>query len=77
LQAQDGRDLLVAQDAEGIAEHILSLIQDPNYSHTLGQAGRRYVEEHHHWDTIVGQLEGIYHEVIHQPQGKSPKKSNP
>jgi glycosyltransferase involved in cell wall biosynthesis len=65
LQAQDGRDLLVAQDARDFARHILSLIQDITYQHKLGQAGRGYVEKYHKWEAVVGQLEGIYNEVIH------------
>ncbi len=65
LQAQDGRDLLVAQNAEGFAKQILKLIQDTTLQHRMGQAGRGYAEKYHQWDRVAEQLEGIYHEVIH------------
>jgi glycosyltransferase involved in cell wall biosynthesis len=64
LQAQDGRDLLVAQEAEDFANHILSIIEDTTHQISIGQAGRGYVEKYHRWDVVAGQLEGIYHEVI-------------
>jgi glycosyltransferase involved in cell wall biosynthesis len=64
LQVQHSQDLLVAQDTRDFANHILSIIEDNTYQHRMGQAGRRYVENHHRWDNAAGMLEEIYHEVI-------------
>jgi sugar transferase (PEP-CTERM/EpsH1 system associated) len=63
LAAQPGRDVLVADDAEGFARCILKLLNDRSLQRQVGRAGRRYVERYHQWDTIASQLEGVYHEV--------------
>ncbi len=59
-----GEDLLVARDSETFARHILRLLADPALARHLGAAGRRYVEQHHDWNVIGGQLEVIYRETI-------------
>ena len=64
LQVQVGRDVLVAEDATDFAENVLRLIENPVYQRRVGEAGRKYVEEHHQWESVGVLLEGIYHEVI-------------
>ena len=65
LDVQSGQDLLIADNADDFAEKILTVIDDPHCQRQLGDAGRQFVERQHGWGTIVGQLEGIYNEVIH------------
>lgn len=60
LAIQPGREVLVAEDAASFAQAILYLLADPEQRHTLGQAGRTYVERHHSWDAMAAQLETIY-----------------
>jgi sugar transferase (PEP-CTERM/EpsH1 system associated) len=64
LQLEPGRDALIAETPERIAEAILSLLCDAALRQPIGQAGRRYVETHHDWNVIAGTLEEIYREVI-------------
>ncbi len=64
LRVIPGNEILVAQDSEHFARGILNLLQEPQMQVHIGLAGRRYVETHHRWDTIVAQLEGAYHELI-------------
>jgi sugar transferase (PEP-CTERM/EpsH1 system associated) len=64
LQTQAGRDLLVADTAQGIAESILALLADEDLRRRVGQAGRRYVETCHNWITIAEELEGIYRRAM-------------
>ena len=59
-----GRDVLVAPDAKGLAQAILSLLSNPAQQQAIGMAGRTYVETYHHWRNIVAELEGIYYAVI-------------
>ena len=64
LQALNGRDLLVADGAEAFARTILNLIADTKLQRQLRANGRLYVESHHQWSEIAGQLEEIYQRSI-------------
>jgi polysaccharide biosynthesis protein PslH len=60
LQATPGQNIVVANDTIDYARHILRLLSEPAWRYAIGQAGRRYVETHHHWDSIAARLENIY-----------------
>lgn len=64
LSARDGQDLLVAQEPAAFAQTVLDLLDHPERRAAVGQAGRRYVERCHNWDTIANQLEHIYRSAI-------------
>jgi glycosyltransferase involved in cell wall biosynthesis len=64
LQVVPGRDLLVADTAQAIAEAVMTLLADDAQRYRIGQAGRRYVETHHNWNTAAEKLEAVYREVI-------------
>ena len=59
-----GRDLLVADKSETFADAIVSLLNDSNYRHQLGDAGRTYIENHHLWTMSAERLEKIYETVL-------------
>jgi polysaccharide biosynthesis protein PslH len=63
LQAQNGRDLFVADDPDDFARHILSLLNSLDLRERTGRLGREYVVKNHNWDTIAAQLEGYYREL--------------
>jgi sugar transferase (PEP-CTERM/EpsH1 system associated) len=60
LRIQNGRDLLVGDTPEAIAQHILDLLASPEKRNALGDAGRRFVETYHSWDNAVSLLENLY-----------------
>jgi glycosyltransferase involved in cell wall biosynthesis len=64
LNAQPGKDLLVADQPTEFARHIFNLLENPQHQRSLGVSGRRYVDNNHRWEKIGMQLEGIYHEII-------------
>lgn len=64
LGIQAGRDLMVAEDSQGFAHSILTLLGDAELRARLGSAARHYVEEHHAWDSIVRDLETLYAELV-------------
>ena len=64
LAIADGREMLLAQTAPEYAAAILRLLDDPTARAALGAAGRRYVEQHHDWNRIVGRLEEVYHRAM-------------
>ena len=70
LRAKPGRDLMIASGAQGFARTILDLLGDGRRREELGQAGLRYVKEHHDWDCVVSLLESVYNESI--DSGNSP-----
>jgi glycosyltransferase involved in cell wall biosynthesis len=64
LQAQAGRDLLVAGDPQSIADAVLTLLADEDLRRRIGHAGRCYVETHHNWALIAERLESVYQRAI-------------
>ncbi len=68
LKTVNGRDILVGDSAESVAEHILSLLASPEKRAQVGQAGRRYVEQYHTWDSAAATLESLYAAAIAQKQ---------
>lgn len=60
LSAQPGHDLIVAGDTTDFVHAILTLLADEERRAAIGQAGRRYVEQHHNWLHSVGRLEDVY-----------------
>lgn len=70
LEARPGRDLLVADDPAGFADHVCRLLVDRGLRDEIGRAGRRYVEEHHRWEAAAGRLEGLYQEAVERRAGR-------
>ncbi len=65
LGVQPGQDILTGDTPQAFAAAVLRLLSDPALRTQLGQAGRRYVEQHHDWNGIAAQLESLYQEAIH------------
>ena len=59
----DQRAVLTPPTPRGLADGILSLLNDPLRAAQLGQAGRRYAEERLGWSSFVGSLGRMYEEV--------------
>jgi glycosyltransferase involved in cell wall biosynthesis len=64
LQLEPGRDLLVADTPQAIAEAVMTLLADETLCQGIGQAGRRYVQTYHDWKTAAERLEKVYREVV-------------
>lgn len=60
IDASPSRDLIIADRADDFADHVVSLLDQPEVRHKLGTAGRRLVEDRYNWDTIVANLETLY-----------------
>lgn len=70
LNAESGRNMLLAADPPTFANAVVTLLDDPAQRKTIGDGGRTYVEQHHSWATIAGRLETIYQEAIEQVHQK-------
>lgn len=55
-EMESGKHLIVADTPEGIAEAVLSLLDDPQSALHLSQAARDLMEVHYNWDRIGTQL---------------------
>jgi sugar transferase (PEP-CTERM/EpsH1 system associated) len=59
LAVDPGIHLLVASTPEEWADAVTHLLGSPDARRRLGGAGRRYVEENHHWDRCLEPLAGL------------------
>ena len=64
LDAEDGRELVVAKDADGYAAALARLTEDPDLRQTLVDGGRRKLSENHDPVTIARHLTRIYQWAI-------------
>jgi glycosyltransferase involved in cell wall biosynthesis len=65
LEAVDGENILLADEAGQFAHHVLSLLSDPQRRSHLGKAGRRLVESRYDWSVIAPKL-GVVYENLYQ-----------
>lgn len=63
LRVRRGTDVLVAETAEDIAQRIVELLARPALRGEVGDAGRRYVAEHHDWTALGKRLVDLYREA--------------
>ncbi|HWQ03779.1 MAG TPA: glycosyltransferase [Longilinea sp.] len=63
LQIRSGEEILVAEEPQAFARHVLALLADAAWQRQLGEAGRQFVERKHSWDAVAARLEQIYQEV--------------
>ena len=59
IEAEPGRDLMVAAEPEEQAEAILALVADPQRAAAMGQAARRRMVEGYSWDAQLAPLARI------------------
>jgi glycosyltransferase involved in cell wall biosynthesis len=56
------QELLLADDPESFAREVLDLLASPARQARLGAAGRAFAQANYGWDTLIPQLEKIYHD---------------
>ncbi|MFC2029470.1 glycosyltransferase [Chloroflexota bacterium] len=59
LGAVPGKDILVADDAEGIAQHVVSLVQDREKWERIGRSGMAFVRRTYRWHHVVERMRAI------------------
>ena len=64
VDAVDGEHLLVADDAEQMAERIVELLKNRHLRLTLARRARKLVEERYTWERAVSMLEQVYELAI-------------
>ena len=64
LGARDGSEVLIGDNAEAFAAHIVSLLRDADKCASLAQSGRQYALDHFSWETSCQQLEAVLKSVV-------------
>jgi glycosyltransferase involved in cell wall biosynthesis len=59
INAEAGRDILVADDPEAFSRGVVSLLDDPAFRERHAAAARACVEQNHHWARILDGLERL------------------
>jgi glycosyltransferase involved in cell wall biosynthesis len=71
LRFEDGKNLLLADEADVFAGHVISLLHHPERRKELGRAGRKTAEQFYGWDAVATELMHIYEQYMIQAAGRS------
>ncbi|HXH82031.1 MAG TPA: TIGR03087 family PEP-CTERM/XrtA system glycosyltransferase [Candidatus Tectomicrobia bacterium] len=63
LEAEPGRDLVVAHGEETFADAVVALLGDRDARRRMGAAARRFVEERHAWPVTLAPLDRVVADV--------------
>lgn len=74
IGGKDGRDCLIADDAESAANAIVSLLRNPDHAAALGRSARAFVQEHFNWDREMARLETLLTDqrIIRSAESREP-----
>ncbi|MCU0650437.1 MAG: glycosyltransferase family 4 protein [Gemmatimonadaceae bacterium] len=73
LGVRDGDSILLADDPEQFAHHVIAVLSDDALARRLSVAGRAYVTQNHDWDRIGERLSGVLRDRI----GLTPRSRAP
>jgi len=59
LDLTDGENIMIADTPERFAAKVLRLIDDGDLNRSLGESGRKLVEEKYGWDSLAAKLESF------------------
>lgn len=62
--AEKNGGVRVAEDAQGLADECISLLERPDAAREAGLAARRYVEARHRWQGAAERFVGLYHGAL-------------
>jgi sugar transferase (PEP-CTERM/EpsH1 system associated) len=76
LEADSGKELLVADTPADFAEHVIHLLDNESLRKTLAQTARTRVETNYSWEAIGERLEHVYAQAVHAPISKADSQSS-
>ncbi|OIQ34660.1 MAG: hypothetical protein BM555_04335 [Crocinitomix sp. MedPE-SWsnd] len=59
LKAEENKEILIADNAEGFKKHITNLLENENLYNSISQAGKEYVKSKFSWQQSVAKLEKL------------------
>lgn len=69
IDAEDGREILIADSPEGFVEHIESLLMDEKLRTSMAESARAFVEANHDFTKIGEHLNYIFESVYQEGRG--------
>ncbi|MGH8908923.1 MAG: glycosyltransferase family 4 protein [Egibacteraceae bacterium] len=63
LSCEDGRDLLVAEGGDALADAVVRVLDDDDLARRLGEAARAYAVGQHSWSAVAHAYERLYRSV--------------
>jgi sugar transferase (PEP-CTERM/EpsH1 system associated) len=60
IDAEPGRELVVARDERGFADAVLALLREPERASSIGAAARARVERRYRWDVNLSVLDEVF-----------------
>lgn len=61
IGAEHGKQILIADDAQGFADHILFLLLNPEASISIAMSGKEFVKSRFRWEDQVKKLDDVIH----------------
>lgn len=63
IDVKDGRDVLIAEDADGLANLTIKILKNPEIGEKLAQSAYKLVKKKYNWESIAHELDRVYKEV--------------
>jgi sugar transferase (PEP-CTERM/EpsH1 system associated) len=60
LAVTSGKHLLLADNAQSFAKAVISLLNSPEQSKTMGAEAAKLVQDHYDWDAIIPRMETLF-----------------
>jgi glycosyltransferase involved in cell wall biosynthesis len=64
IDAEDGREVIVADEPESMADAVVRLLRQPWQRHDMGGAARRLAEKRYDWDRCLTPLAAMYGDLL-------------
>ena len=69
IAAKHGENILISDDPETFANHIIAVLSDSKESAALSVNGRNWVENSYDWRKIYPKIDELYrHLLVNKPQ---------
>ncbi len=63
IDYRDGENILIADDAEGLARAVVRALQEPDLARRLRENGRRWARERYDWRKVYAAWDQVYPQV--------------
>jgi len=67
IQATDGENILIGDNAQTFADYVVTLLQDAEHRRRLGVAARAFIAENWSWEKHFNDLESMFLSLITEP----------
>jgi glycosyltransferase involved in cell wall biosynthesis len=64
IDAEDGREIIVADEPASMAEAVVHLLRNPLRRQSIGSAARQLAEERYDWDRCLTPLAAMYGDLL-------------